>query len=142
MIKILLFIYLNLFTFSLMGADCGSEPCMLDKAIEAAQTNRVKDASSPVFSCMLSQWEGKLVDKETDLKKNIETYDVFGYERFLACYRSASKVGAQGELGVNTEKRKIPNGTRFRAKVVCENGSCIAEWKDSECCYTLDLEKY
>ena len=118
MIKILIFIYLNLFSFTLIGADCTNEPCMLDKAIEAAQTNRVKDASSPVFSCMLSQWEGKLVETETDIKKNIETYDVFGYERFLACYRSASKVGAQGELGVDTEKRKIPNGTRFRARVI------------------------
>ena len=142
MIKILIFIYLNLFSFTLIGTDCTTEPCILDKAIKGAQTNRVKDASSPVFSCMLSQWEGKLVETETDIKKNIETYDVFGYERFLACYRSASKVGAQGELGVDTEKRKIPNGTRFRARVICENGNCSAEWKDTECCYTLDLEKY
>ena len=47
------------------------------------------------------------------LSSNIETYDVFGYERFLACYRSASKIGAAGEIGVDTEKRKVPNETRF-----------------------------
>ena len=69
MIKILIFIYLNLFSFTLIGADCTNEPCMLDKAIEAAQTNRVKDASSPGFICMLSQWEGKLLEAETDIKK-------------------------------------------------------------------------
>ena len=115
---------------------------MQDKAIESAQNNRVKDPSSPVFSCMLSKWNAKLVDSETDLSSNIETYDVFGYERFLACYRSASKIGAAGEIGVDTEKRKVPNGTRFRARVVCKNGTCSTEWKDTECCYTIDLEKY
>ena len=57
MIKILIFIYLNLFSFTLIGADCTNEPCMLDKAIEAVQKNRVEGASSQVFSCMLSKWE-------------------------------------------------------------------------------------
>ena len=37
-----------------ISADCSNEPCMLDKAIESAQNNRVKDPSSPVFNCMLS----------------------------------------------------------------------------------------
>ena len=65
---------------------------MQDKAIESAQNNRVKDPSSPVFSCMLSQWNAKLVDSdETDLSSNIETYDVFGYERFLDCTKKQSE---------------------------------------------------
>ena len=91
---------------------------------------------------MLSQWEAKIIEEETNIKNKIETYDVFGYERFLACYRSASKVGAAGELGVDTEKRKVPNGTRFRARVICKDGLCTTEWKDTDCCYTIDLEKY
>ena len=142
MFKITTTILFFLYTFIALSEDCSKNPCMQDKAIESAQNNRVKDPSSPVFSCMLSQWNAKLVDSETDLSSNIETYDVFGYERFLACYRSASKIGAAGEIGVDTEKRKVPNGTRFRARVVCKNGTCSTEWKDTECCYTIDLEKY
>lgn len=142
MFKIITAILFFSYTFIAISEDCSNNPCMQDKAIESAQNNRVKDPSSPVFSCMLSQWNAKLVDSETDLSSNIETYDVFGYERFLACYRSASKIGAAGEIGVDTEKRKVPNGTRFRARVVCKNGICSTEWKDTECCYTIDLEKY
>ena len=142
MFKITTTILFFSYTFIALSEDCSKNPCMQDKAIESAQNNRVKDPSSPVFSCMLSQWNAKLVDSETDLSSNIETYDVFGYERFLACYRSASKIGAAGEIGVDTEKRKVPNGTRFRARVVCKNGACSTEWKDTECCYTIDLEKY
>ena len=142
MFKITTAILFFSYTFLALTEDCSNNPCMQDKAIESAQDNRVKDPSSPVFSCMLSQWNAKLVDSETDLSSNIETYDVFGYERFLACYRSASKIGAAGEIGVDTEKRKVPNGTRFRARVVCKNGTCSTEWKDTECCYTIDLEKY
>ena len=77
---------------------------MLDKAIESAQNNIVKDPSSPVFSCMLSKWSAQLVDSETDLSSNTEKYDVFSYERFLACCRSASKIWAVGEISVDTEK--------------------------------------
>ena len=62
-----------------ISADCSTEACMLDKAIESTQNNRVKDPSSPVFSCMLPQWNAKLVDSETDLSSNTETYDFFGY---------------------------------------------------------------
>ena len=142
MFKITTTILFFSYTFIAQSEDCSKNPCMQDKAIESAQNNRVKDPSSPVFSCMLSQWNAKLVDSETDLSSNIETYDVFGYERFLACYRSASKIGAAGAIGVDTEKRKVPNGTRFRARVVCKNGTCSTEWKDTECCYTIDLEKY
>ena len=142
MSKFVFILFCYIIVYQSISADCSTEPCMLDKAIESAQNNRVKDPSSPVFSCMLSQWNAKLVDSETDLSSNIETYDVYGYERFLACYRSASKIGAAGEIGVDTEKRKVPNGTRFRARVVCKDGTCSTEWKDTECCYTIDLEKY
>ena len=75
---------------------------------------------------MLSQWEGKYLKSESIPSENKEVFDVYGYERFLACYRSASKTGAKGELGVDTEKRKVPNGTRFRARVTCQNNKCIA----------------
>ena len=115
---------------------------MLEKAIKAAQVNRIKDPSSPVFSCMLSQWEGEYLETESKRSENKHVFNVFGYERFLACYRSATKAGAKGELGVDTEKRKVPNGTKFRAKVICENNVCQATWLDSECCYDLDLNKY
>ena len=142
MFKFILILFLSIFSFYIVASDCSSGPCMMEKAIESAQNNRVKDPSSPVFSCMLSQWHGVLIEDKSDFNNRIETYDVFGYERFLACYRSASKVGAAGELGVDTEKRKIPNGTRFRARVACKKGLCITEWKDTECCYTIDLEKY
>ena len=107
MFKITTTILFFSYTFIALSEDCSKNPCMQDKAIESAQNNRVKDPSSPVFSCMLSQWNAKLVDSETDLSSNIETYDVFGYERFLACYRSASKIGAAGEIGVDTEKEKF-----------------------------------
>ena len=99
---------------------------MQDKAIESAQNNRVKDPSSPVFSCMLSQWNAKLVDSETDLSSNIETYDVFGYERFLACYRSASKIGAAGEIGVDTETTGL-NLSRDRLCLI-QIGVFIKQW--------------
>jgi hypothetical protein len=54
---------------------------------------------------MFSQWKAKLIKDKTDLKNNIETYDLFGYESFLACYSSVSKVGADEEIGVDTERR-------------------------------------
>ena len=114
---------------------------MLEKAIEAAQANRIKDPSSPVFSCMLSQWEGEYLETESKPSENKHVYNVFGYERFLACYRSATKAGAKGELGVDTEKKKflmVQNSQR----VICENNVCQATWLDSECCYDLDLNKY
>lgn len=136
--KLLILLPTLLFSFFSFSSD----NVMLDKAIKAAQSSRVKDPSSPVFSCMLSQWEGKYIEAQSNSTKNIQVFDVFGYERFLACYRSASKVGAKGELGVDTEKRKVPNGTKFRARVICENNICQATWMDSECCYDLDLNKY
>ena len=136
--KLLILLPTLLFSFFSFSSD----NVMLDKAIKAAQSSRVKDPSSPVFSCMLSQWEGKYIEAQSNSAKKIQVFDVFGYERFLACYRSASKIGATGEIGVDTEKWKVPNGTRFRARVVCKNGTCSTEWKDTECCFTIDLEKY
>ena len=135
-----LFLLLSSLFFSIFSF--ASDNSMLEKAIEAAQVNRIKDPSSPVFSCMLSQWEGEYLETESKPSENKHVFNVFGYERFLACYRSATKAGAKGELGVDTEKRKVPNGTKFRAKVICENNVCQATWVDSECCYDLDLNKY
>ena len=89
-----------------ISADCSNETCMFDKAIEFAQNNRVKDPSSPVFSCMLSQWNAKLVDSETDLSSNIETYDVFGYERFLACTDLHQRSGLPEKLVLIRKKEK------------------------------------
>lgn len=104
MSKFIFILFCYIIVFQSIFADCSTEPCMLDKAIEPAQNNIVKDPSSPVFSCMLSQWNAQLIDSETDLSSNTETYDVFSYERFLACCRSASKIGATGEISVDTEK--------------------------------------
>jgi len=123
--------------------DCSQkEGCMSDMAIENAQENRVKDSSSLLFSCMMSHWHAEINENKSNLNENVEVYNVYGYERFLACYRSASGHGAAGEIGVDREKRKVPNGTRFRAEVICTNGKCNTTWVDSDCCYDLDLQKY
>ena len=147
-LKVLLFILATCITSALLsnlslanGCENNKE-CMIEQAIKAAQENRIKDPSSPVYSCMLSGWEAKIDEEKSDVNQKKEVYNVYAYERFLACYNSKSRTGAPGEIGVETEKRKIPNGTRFRAEVICENNNCIATWKDSDCCYDLNLEKY
>ena len=83
-----LFLLLSSLFFSLFSF--ASDNSMLEKAIEAAQANRIKDPSSPVFSCMLSQWEGEYLKTESKLSENKYVLKFLGYERFLACYRSAS----------------------------------------------------
>ena len=50
--------------------------------------------------------------------------------------------GAAGEIGVDREKRKVHNGTRFKAEVICTDSNCATTWIDSDCCYDLDLVKY
>ena len=55
MSKFIFILFCYIIVYQSISADCSTEPCMLDKAIESAQNNRVKDPSSPVFSCMLSQ---------------------------------------------------------------------------------------
>lgn len=133
-------VFINTNTFA---DDCiDDQECMLKKAIETAQENRIKDSSSELFSCMLSNWHGEFVSDKSELSKNILVYNVFGYERFLACYRSDSGHGTAGEIGVDTERRKVINGTRFRAEVTCNEGVCSANWLDTDCCYDLDLVKY
>ena len=58
----------------------------------------------------------------------------------LECFRAASKIGVTGELGVDIANGKVANGKRFKAKVIYNNGICNTEWKDSNCCYTLNSE--
>ena len=145
-IRTFLFFYLFFFINSISvcyGNDCDQKNgCMSDMAIENAQENRVKDSSSLLFSCMMSNWHAEFNENKSNLNENVEVYNVYGYERFLACYRSASGHGAAGEIGVDREKRKVHNGTRFRAEVICNNEKCNTTWIDSDCCYDLDLQKY
>jgi len=146
MIKLLfVFSFLLLFNFTSISYSNNCEKndgCLADIAIKNAQENRIKDASSSLFSCMLSNWHTELDKNKSNISENIEVYNVYGYERFLACYRSSSGHGAAGEIGVDREKRKVPNGTRFRAEVTCINNNCTTTWIDTDCCYDLDLVKY
>ena len=135
--------YLSWFNSNVFAEDCSNETgCMMQKAIENAQKNRIKDSSSELFSCMLSNWNAEINTSKSKITENIEAYNVFGYERFLACYRSVAGHGAAGEIGVDTEKRKVANGTRFRAEVLCKSNVCETAWIDKDCCYDLDLVKY
>ncbi|MAC41621.1 MAG: hypothetical protein CMJ05_07505 [Pelagibacterales bacterium] len=146
MIKIL-FVFSSLFLFNFTSIsysnDCEkNDGCLADIAIKNAQENRIKDSSSELFSCMLSNWHAEINISKSKINENIEAYTVFGYERFLACYRSVAGHGAAGEIGVDTEKRKVANGTRFRAEVLCKSNVCETAWIDKDCCYDLDLVKY
>ena len=146
MIKIL-FVFSSLFLFNFTSIsysnDCEkNDGCLADIAIKNAQENRIKDSSSELFSCMLSNWHAEINISKSKINENIEAYNVFGYERFLACYRSVAGHGAAGEIGVDTEKRKVANGTRFRAEVLCKSNVCETAWIDKDCCYDLDLVKY
>ena len=146
MIKIL-FVFSSLFLFNFTSIsysnDCEkNDGCLADIAIKNAQENRIKDSSSELFSCMLSHWHAEINISKSKINENIEAYNVFGYERFLACYRSVAGHGAAGEIGVDTEKRKVANGTRFRAEVICKSNVCETAWIDKDCCYDLDLVKY
>ena len=146
--KNIFFIFAILFfgfclNFNAMAEDCSNDQeCMLQKAIESAQENRIKDSSSELFSCMLSNWHGEFISDKSEISESLLVYNVFGYERFLACYRSVSGHGTAGEIGVDTEKRKVLNGTRFRAEGICDSGNCKPNWRDTDCCYDLDLVKY
>jgi len=55
----------------------------------------------------MSNWHAELNENKSNLNENVELYNIYGYERFLACYRSASSHGAAGEIGVDREKRKV-----------------------------------
>ena len=140
---IFLYIFFISFISNSYSNDCNNnEGCMADIAIKNAQENRIKDSSSPLFSCMMSHWHAEFNKSKSNISQNLEVYNVYGYERFLACYRSASGHGAAGEIGVDREKRKVPDGTRFRAEVICTDDTCVTTWIDSDCCYDLDLVKY
>ena len=110
------------------------------EAIESAKNNKITDQSSELFGCMLQEWEADLIPEKS--KDETKVWNVFAYERFLACYRSGSSTGAVGELGVDTEKRRVANGTRFTAEVTCIDNVCRTEWIETSCCFNMDHEKY
>lgn len=106
-----------------------------DRAMAAAR------AAPPQASCVLQEWGAALDGREGEA---IEVWQVQAYERFLACYRTAESHGTVGELGVDTEKRAVPSGTRFSATVRCHAGepACTVVWAEPECCYDLDHNRY
>ena len=76
-------------------------------------------AAAPKDSCVLQEWEAAPNGGEAGDSGVTETWKIRAYERFLACYKSSAGHGAVGELGVDTERRRIPSGTRFIATVEC-----------------------
>ena len=120
-------IAVSAFAASLLPASAFAEDCLThDQAIAAAQ------ASPPEASCVLQEWHGEPVEGED------ATWRVYAYERFLACYKTESAHGTAGEYGVDTEKRRVPGGTRFTAIVTCD----AVEWIETDCCYDPEHEKY
>ena len=131
---------------SVMSQACG-DGVFAEHAIAAAQ------AAAPQDSCVLQEWESAANGGEAGDDDIVETWQVRAYERFLACYRSSAGHGAVGELGVDTEKRRIPSGTRFTAMVSCSapvgcdaaaatEPTCEVVWSEPDCCYDLNHEKY
>ncbi len=116
-------------------------------ALESAQ------GAPPPDSCVLQEWSAAAGTPDIGDGRIDTTVGVTAYERFLACYRSAEGHGAVGELGVETEKRRIAAGTRFvadvtcSAKLDCADGtvsapSCAPTWGETDCCYDMDHAKY
>lgn len=128
----------------MLAEECDdSFPCMKNKALESAQKLRITDQSSLFFGCMLQEWHANFLENRSNVDSRIEVWEVFAYERFLACYRSNSTTGQVGELGVETEKRKVVNGTRFKAIVNCNKNICNnVEWVETKCCFNMDHEEY
>ena len=129
-----------------MAQACG-EGVFAEQAIAAAK------AAAPQDSCVLQEWESMPAGGEVTGDGVVETWQVRTYERFLACYRSSAGHGAVGELGVDTEKRRIPSGTRFIATVSCSapvgcgeaaaaEPQCEVAWNEPDCCYDMNHEKY
>jgi len=132
------------FDDNLFAEECGSSfPCMESQAIENAKLNKITNQSSPFFGCMLQEWHANFLLNKSNLDNQIEVWEVFTYERFLACYRSNSTTGEVGELGVDTEKRRVINGTRFKAIVICEKNICSSvKWVETKCCFNMAHEEY
>ncbi len=110
-------------------------------------------AAPPKDSCVLQEWEALPDGGNGDGSAVTETWRIQTFERFLACYKSSAGHGAVGELGVDTEKRRIPSGTRFIAAVTCSapvgcdaaagaEPSCEVVWAEPDCCYDMDHNKY
>jgi len=110
-------------------------------------------AAPPAASCVLQEWEATPNGGELGDGGVVEMWQVRAYERFLACYRSSAGHGAVGELGVDTEKRRVPSGTQFTASVSCTTSvgcdeaaaaepTCEVVWTEPECCYDMDHNKY
>jgi len=131
---------------SVMAQACG-DGVFAEHALAAAK------ATPPPASCVLQEWESTPNGGEAGDGSVVETWQVRAYERFLACYRSSAGHGAVGELGVDTEKRRVPSGTRFTATVECTSPVgcgeaaaaepvCEVVWTEPDCCYDMDLNKY
>jgi len=132
------------FDKNLLAEECDSSfPCMEKKVLESAHKHKIIDQSSPFFGCMLQEWHANFLSNKSNFDNRIEVWEVFTYERFLACYRSNSTTGKVGELGVETEKRRVVNGTRFKAIVKCEKNICSSvKWVETKCCFNMDHEEY
>lgn len=131
---------------SALAQACG-DGVFADQAMAAAK------AAPPVASCVLQEWEATPNGGESGDENVDEKWQVRAYERFLACYRSDAGHGAVGELGVDTEKRRVPSGTRFTATVTCSaqvgcgdaaaaDPVCEVAWTEPDCCYDMDHNKY
>lgn len=131
---------------SVLAQACG-DGVFSEQALAAAK------GAPPTDSCVLQEWEAMADGGEAGDANVTETWQVHAYERFLACYKSSAGHGAVGELGVDTEKRRIPSGTRFIATVQCSapvgcdaaagaEPSCEVVWTEPDCCYDIDHNKY
>ena len=137
---IIFLLFLNI--ISIQSNDCNSaNSCMKLKAIENAKINKVRDRSSSLFGCKLSDWSANLNKEKSSEKDKIEVYDVFAYERLLVCYKQKKDL-KDGEEAFDVPRRKVPPGTRFHAEVICENDACSTTWISFECCYDTNLNKY
>tara|TARA_E500000331_G_scaffold264132_1_gene255216 strand:+ start:54 stop:227 length:174 start_codon:yes stop_codon:yes gene_type:complete len=52
------------------------------------------------------------------------------------------KIVKVGEKAYNVFRRKVLPGTRFLAEVFCIDDNCATTWKDFDCCYDTNLDKY
>ena len=123
------------------GAVAAAAVAHADDGVFADRAMAAARAAPPAASCVLQEWEAALAGRKGEA---IEVWRVQAHERFLACYRTAEAHGTVGEIGVDTEKRRVPSGTRFTATVRCQAGepTCTVTWAEPECCYDLDHNRY
>ena len=143
----------GLFTISIGFAPVSALAQACGDGVFSEQALAAARAAPPQDSCVLQEWEATPDGGNGDDSAVTETWRVAAYERFLACYKSSAGHGAVGELGVDTEKRRIPSGTRFIAAVTCSapvgcgeaaeaQPSCEVVWTEPDCCYDMDHNKY